>query len=182
LTVKKETITLANIEVDKIFEKLKDACHKTGNCETNDIVIKGQLIGRGRGSSVDNVELTLEPHGSYRESHRDNLLSLMEKAVREVMKCEEYTHTTTCANPMGFCPSRTTKQKQCHVPAYWGVNIQKAEDKDEASAPPSLEVELGLQVVGDTICEDTYKDLGKMGKAVHSAAGGIFNLWQFACI
>ncbi|CAI6332665.1 unnamed protein product [Periconia digitata] len=182
VTFKKETMSIANIELDEIFKRLREACHTTGQCETNDIVIKGQDIGKGRGSDVKNVELTLEPQGSYRESHRDNLLTLLEAAVREVAVCEEYTHTSTCSFTMGYCPSRTTHVKQCKVPAYWGVNIQKAEDKDEGSAPPSIGTNLDLQVVGDTICQDTYKDLAKMGKAVHSAVGGVFSLWQFACI
>ena len=104
--VKKETITIGTIELDEIFQSLRNACHPTGNCETNDIILKGQLIGEGTTTTVDNVELTLSPHGSYRESHRSSLLDLMESAVRQVAKCEEYSHKTPCPNPMVFCPCK----------------------------------------------------------------------------
>ncbi|CAI6339862.1 unnamed protein product [Periconia digitata] len=179
---KKESMTIADIELDDIFQSLRDACHPTGNCETNDIELKGQLIGKGTTTNVKNVELTLSPHGLYRESHREDLLDLLEYAVRQVAECEEYTHKSPCPNPAVFCPSDSTRVKRCSVPSYWAVNLQKEEDKDEGSAPPTIETDLSLEVVDDTICEDWYDKLSEFGGMVNGHAGTGLSLWKFACI
>lgn len=104
--VKKETMTIGDIELDEIFESLRNACHTTGNCETNEIVLKGQLIGKGTTTNVKNIELSLWPDGEYREFHRGDLLKVLESAVRKVAKCEDYTHKSPCSNAMAYCPCK----------------------------------------------------------------------------
>lgn len=104
--VKKETMTIGDIELDDIFESLKNACHISGVCETNEIVLKGQLIGKGTTTNVKNIELSLWPNGDYRERHHAKLLRVLKSAVRQVAKCEDYTHKSPCSNPMGYCPCK----------------------------------------------------------------------------
>jgi hypothetical protein len=100
-------MTIGNIELDDIFEKLREACFTNGACATSAIVIKGQLIGEGTTTDVKNAELTLSPTGAYGIAHRENMLKVLEAGVREIAECKDYTHTSPCPNPAVYCPSKS---------------------------------------------------------------------------
>ncbi|KAF2711938.1 hypothetical protein K504DRAFT_428853 [Pleomassaria siparia CBS 279.74] len=176
LTFSKETVTLGTITIDDVASQLGQACHESGQCETSEISIKGQLLSS---STVNNIVLTLGPSGAYPTWIRNGLLDSMYAAVKAIAKCEETTHTSTCANPMVYCPQHKITVTQCKVPKYWGVNYQ---DPNEAtSAPPAIGTNLEVELVDDGICEAAMTSLGAVAGAVNGVAGGFFTLLGFAC-
>lgn len=88
-------------------QKLDKACHDSGQCETNDIKIKGQILATDQ---VDDIELTLAPSGSYPSSMHKKLLDALFAAVNKMAKCDKTSHkgSASCANPMVFCPGKAT--------------------------------------------------------------------------
>lgn len=94
-------MTLGTIKIDDVAGKLAEACHESGQCETNDIEMDGQIIST---DTVNNIKLTLGPDGAYPTWIRNGLLDALFAAVKEIAKCEDTTHKPTCPNPMVFCP------------------------------------------------------------------------------
>lgn len=103
LQVSKETVTLGTIKIDDIASKLYEVCHESGQCETNDIKMDGQLLST---DSAENIELTLGPDGSYPTWIRNGLVDALIAAVHAIAKCEDTTHKPTCPNPMVYCPGK----------------------------------------------------------------------------
>ncbi|CAI6339318.1 unnamed protein product [Periconia digitata] len=161
--VSKKSITIGDVGLDKIFKAIRDACKPAGTCVTDDIDIKGQFLGKGLTSEVDNIKVTLKPGGSYREVHHDKLLELLEAAVRKVAKCEQYTHKSPCSFTQGYCPNQEKTVTTCKTPSYWSVNLQTEKEAKHDSAPPTIEVNVSMKVVDDTICEDVFGKLEEFG-------------------
>lgn len=72
-----------------------------------------------------------------------------------------------------------TTAYQCEVPAFWGINFQ--DPKEANAAPPSIGVDVAMEVVDSGVCEAIYTSLGAVAGAVNGAAGGIFTLLSFTC-
>lgn len=56
---------VGTIKIDEMFDNIAGACHESGQCETNDIEMGGQLIAPGRGCEVRNIKVKLGPNGEY---------------------------------------------------------------------------------------------------------------------
>lgn len=176
LTFSEQTVTIGTIELDEIGAKLGEVCRESGQCQTNDITMEGQVLTK---ETAENIELTLGPAGAYPTWIRNGLLDGLMAAVKEIAKCEEITHDAPCPNPMVFCPNEPEKVTQCEVPKYWGINWQDPEASN--AAPPHMEADLEVQVTDSTICADTLESLGAIAGAISGIAGGAFTLLTFAC-
>jgi hypothetical protein len=93
-----------------MFDRLVEICHESGQCETNDIELEGQLIAPGRGGSVDNIKVILGPDGEYPTWIRNGLVDALRAAVKSISKCEDITHTNDCAGTtaMAYCPGKSS--------------------------------------------------------------------------
>ncbi|KAF9731758.1 hypothetical protein PMIN01_10775 [Paraphaeosphaeria minitans] len=178
LTSSKDTVALGDIKINDTKQKPNKACHDSGQCETNDIKMKGQLLSTDQ---ANNIELTLGPDGSYPSDMRRKLLDALFAAVNGMAKCEKTKHkgSSSCPNPMVFCPAKDKTVTQCKVPKYWGVNYQ--DPKEKKAAPPNIGTSLEVKVVGDKVCQDTMGALSGVAGAVSGVAGGTFTLLSFAC-
>jgi hypothetical protein len=107
LIVSDETIKLGTIKIDDIIAKLASACSTQGQCDTSKIDLKGQLIAAGRGSSITDETLTIEPSGAYPTWIHNGLIDALSAAVKAVAKCEDVTNTPTCASTMSYCPCKS---------------------------------------------------------------------------
>ncbi|KAF2646751.1 hypothetical protein P280DRAFT_18239 [Massarina eburnea CBS 473.64] len=186
LTFSKDTVQLGTESIDDIFAKLDDACHTTGQCETNDISVKSQFLTK---DSVSDISITLGPAGAYPTWIRNGLIDALKAAVKEIAKCSDVTHTDNCGFSATFCPGKTTTKNQCEVPAFWGINYQVASEAN--ASPPWLSTDVKVEKKGaGAVCTDALKAMGgaagvaaasPVGGAVAGIAGGIFSLLSFAC-
>lgn len=110
-SVSKQTVKIGTVKIDEIFEKLGEVCHESGQCETNDITIDGQLIQAGRGGDVSDITVTLGPDGEYPTWIRNGLLDSLKAAVLSMAKCEDVTNIDDCsyASAMAYCPRKSLK-------------------------------------------------------------------------
>lgn len=104
--VSDQTIKLGTISIDAIVGELYDVCSTQGQCDTSPFDLKGQFIAPGLGGSVKSATLTVNPSGSYPTWIHNGLLDAIGAAVKAVAKCEKITRTSTCPNPMAYCPSK----------------------------------------------------------------------------
>jgi hypothetical protein len=67
-----------------MFDNIAGACHESGQCETNDIEMDGQLIEPGRGGEVKDIKVILEPDGEYPTWIRNGLVDTLRAAVKAI--------------------------------------------------------------------------------------------------
>lgn len=104
-TVSDQKIKLGTISIDNIINQLASACSTQGQCDTSPLTIDGQLIAPGLGGSVDDETLTINPSGDYPTWIHNGLIDALSAAVKAVANCSDVTQTSTCPNPMSYCPS-----------------------------------------------------------------------------
>lgn len=172
-----ETIQIGTVTIDDIVGQLGDACATTGQCDTSTRTLDGQLIAAGRGSSVEDITVSIDPSGAYPVWIRNGLIDILKATVKEVAKCEDITNTPTCPNPAVFCPAEPFTVNECTVPKYWGVNYQA----DADAAPPFIGADLDMKINDSGFCE-TFTTIGSaVAGAVSGVGGGIFSLASLAC-
>ncbi|EDU39759.1 hypothetical protein PtrSN002B_001240 [Pyrenophora tritici-repentis] len=179
LTFSRETVKIGSLTTEAIISAIYPICHESGQCETNDIDLKGMLITPSR---VDAIKVTLGPHGAYPTWIRNGLVDALGAAARTVAKCEKGTHVDKCfgTTAMAYCPQRKIEYQNCEVPKFWGINYQSSKNPD--GAPPNLSLDVSMEKEGDGgLCEDVMSGLGAVAGAVHGVGGGVFTLLSFAC-
>jgi hypothetical protein len=133
-------------------------CHTSGQCETNDIELTGQLF---KSESVDDIKVTLGPSGEYPTWIHNGLLDALAAAAKTVAKCESGTYTNRCfgSTAMAYCPENKVEYTNCEVPKYWGINYQPADLGN--AAPPNIDVNVAMEKLGDGgLCENVMTALG----------------------
>ncbi|KAK7182254.1 hypothetical protein DPSP01_006972 [Paraphaeosphaeria sporulosa] len=179
ITFSDETVKIGTVKIDEIIAGLSKACSTQGQCDTSTIDFQGQLIAAGRGSSVDDITVHVEPSGAYPTWIHNGLIDGLAAAVKAVAECEDITNTPTCPNPAVYCPAEPITVNECTVPQYWGINYQ---DKDAANAaPPFIGSDLTIEVDNGGFCGKLLTSMSAVAGAVHGVAGGIFTLLSLAC-
>ncbi|RDL36423.1 Uncharacterized protein BP5553_05775 [Venustampulla echinocandica] len=177
ITFSDETVSLGTLPIDKIIDKMSDACHTSGQCDTSPIKITGyQLVHK---DSVVDETLTINPSGSYPTWIRNGLRDALRAAVKATAKCETIVHTPNCGFSAYYCPGKKTKVTECKVPKYWGVNYQPHDLGN--SAPPFMGADMEMKIEDHGFCS-TFTTVGAaVAGAVNGVAGGIFLLSSLAC-
>ena len=153
-------------------------CHESGQCETNDIELTSQLFSS---ETVKAIKVTLGPNGNYPTWIRNGLLDALGAAARVVAKCEDGTYTNTCpgTTAMAYCPRKKTQFTNCEVPKFWGINFQDPSVGN--AAPPSMSLDVEMEVLDGDLCEKALTGLGAVAGAVHGVGGGVFTLLTMLC-
>ncbi|KAI2474691.1 hypothetical protein Ptr902_13890 [Pyrenophora tritici-repentis] len=163
LTFSRETVKIGSLTTEAIISAIYPICHESGQCETNDIDLKGMLITPSR---VDAIKVTLGP-------------------MAPTQPGSATAWSTPSAPPHAQWQSARrepmwTSASNCEVPKFWGINYQSSKNPD--GAPPNLSLDVSMEKEGDGgLCEDVMSGLGAVAGAVHGVGGGVFTLLSFAC-
>ncbi|KAI1359127.1 hypothetical protein F5Y08DRAFT_344973 [Xylaria arbuscula] len=180
MTFSDEKTNMGTVSVQDIMDILNGACSETGNCDTNEGDVDGQIIDGGRGGEVLDITVTVTPGGAFPTWIHNGLLETLHAALDAAAECEEVTHTDDCVGTgLAYCPEHKITVNQCKLPKYFAVNYQ-AEDASNA-APPFIEAKLGLEVESNGFCAAFATIGGAIAGAVNGAAGGVFSLIGLAC-
>jgi hypothetical protein len=79
-----------------MFAKLYDACHETGQCETNEITLDGWWQASGLNGEMGPITVTMGPSGAYPTWIRNGLVDTLKAAVVAGAKCGDSHNTQGC--------------------------------------------------------------------------------------
>ncbi|PGH17147.1 hypothetical protein AJ79_01285 [Helicocarpus griseus UAMH5409] len=148
-----DVVKIGTVSVEDIRDKLFEACHTKGQCDTSDsFEFTSQIHASGRSSGATTIKVKVNPDGAYPTWIRNGLVEAIYAAAKQVVKCKDVTTTPTCPNAWVYCPERKFTTKQCEVPKYWGVNYQHPDEKN--AAPPHISVDFDVEVDHGGFCED----------------------------
>lgn len=171
--VSDEKVKLGTISIDEIIKNLAVACSTQGQCDTNSIEIRGDIINPGL-SFTTGETLTINPSGSYPTWIHNGLIDTLSAAVKAIAECKDVKTTPACyGNAMAYCPCKSlfeakTAQtssaaanpfhsaqeitlNKCTVPQYWGINFQPPDSGN--AAPPFIGADMAIKVDGDGFCK-----------------------------
>ncbi|KAF1847650.1 uncharacterized protein K460DRAFT_374662 [Cucurbitaria berberidis CBS 394.84] len=128
LTFSRESVNIGLLTTEKMMEAVSPICHEEGQCETNDIELKIQLL---TSDTVTDLIVTIGPDGEDPTWIRNGLLDTLGAA---------------------YCPRTKTSFTTCEVPKYWSINYQDPSVSN--AAPPNLGLSIEVKAEGqEDLCE-----------------------------